>query len=404
MLIAKTITLLPIPESGQRDYWDEDGPVPGFHVRVSSKGRRTFALMYRTHAGKKRRQTIGLVGVLSLADARDQAKAILADVTKGGDPQADKMKARRKSGTFAALAERFLSDGPALRPATRAGWERYVRIEIIPALGPKPPAEITRADLRAFVRAIAQRAPVSANRAFEVVRRIYSWAVAEEILDASPCVGLQRSMLDSGILAKEKPRQRVYAADELRALLLVVPGTELEDLVPLILHTAARSEEARSARWSDFDLATWVWTVPAERSKSGRAHPLPLSFGARRILERIRDRQAQAPGELHLFPARTREGYVDKPNKSTAAVSQASGVHLRLHDLRRTVATNLAEMGTLSDVVECVLGHSLPELQRTYQVYTPMREMRTALEAWSRRLDMIVSGAQQRAEVVPFSA
>jgi integrase len=84
-------------------------------------------------------------------------------------------------------------------------------------------------------------------------------------------------------------------------------------------------------------------------------------------------------------------------------IVQRSGVALRLHDVRRTVRTRLAEMGVSENVAEAVLGHTPPRLVRTYNRHEPVPEMRAALEAWSARLDAIVDGTARLAEVVAFA-
>jgi integrase len=219
-----------------------------------------------------------------------------------------------------------------------------------------------------------------------VVRRVFSWAVSEDLVALSPCVGLRTP-------TPEKPRDRVYSTEEIAAIWAAVPGTEIEELVPFVFYTGVRSEEARSARWSEIDLQSRLWTIPGERSKNAESHPLPLSMGVLRVLRRL-GRGAEG---VFLFPAPTREGFMDHPQKAILRVREASGVaDFRLHDVRRTVATRLSQMGTLDAVVEAVLGHTRPKLKRTYNRYQPIREMRVALDAWSSALDRIVRGKSVR--------
>jgi integrase len=123
------------------------------------------------------------------------------------------------------------------------------------------------------------------------------------------------------LLAEEKPRDRIYSSDEIRAIFAALPGTQLEDLVPLIFHTATRSEETRAATWSQIDFDARLWTIPPERSKNGKAHLVPLSSGAMKALDRIRERQAARPSE-YLFAAFSRAGHMEKPNKATRRMQQ----------------------------------------------------------------------------------
>src|SRR5262249_41771985 len=194
------------------------------------------------------------------------------------------------------------------------------------------------------------------------------------------CAGIKKP-------AEEKPRERVYTNDELRAIFAGLPGTEVADLVPLIAYTAVRSEEARSARWSEMDLDQGVWTIA--ETKEGKPHLVALSAGARRVLARLgRD------GPF-LFSAPTREGFMDPPQKAIEALRERSGVpDFRLHDLRRTVRTRLPGLGVSPDVAERVLGHALPGMRKVYDQYDYLPQTRKALEAWSKHLDGILAARE----------
>ena len=386
-LTARNVTTLPVPAKGQVDYWDLEGPVPMFGLRISAEGLRTFTVCYRPKGSTtQRRLTLGEVGILTLGAAREEAAQRLAEVRLGGDPQAERramrsaQRAKVHEKSFAAIADQFLAAPrkKPYRPKTRREWTRIIERELKPVLGALRPEEITRRLVKDLLRAVAvtRGKPIQANRILEVVRRIFSWAVAEELVGGSPCVGIEKP-------GAETRRARVYRAEEIRALCEGVVGTELEVLVPLILFTAARSEEARAARFDQMDLSARLWTIPPERSKNGEVHPIPLSAPAVRLIE---ERRAVVRGPW-LFPASTREGYMDHPQHAVEKVRRLSGVSdFRLHDLRRTVATGLAELGTLDPIVEAVLGHTPPGLKRTYNRYQPIREMRVALEGWAAQL------------------
>jgi integrase len=269
-----------------------------------------------------------------------------------------------------------------------------LRVDVFPALGELRPEDVTRGDIRGLISKIADRAPTQANRTFAAIRRVFSWAIGEDLLVASPCAGLKMP-------AKEQPRDRVYSNEEIRAIFAAVPGTELEHLVSLIFFTGVRSEEARSARWSELDLESKLWTIPREKSKNRESHPVPLSEGALRVVEGLK----RAVGNEFLFLAPTKTGFMDHPQKAIVRVRESSKVaDFRLHDVRRTVATRLAQLGALDAIVEAVLGHTPPKLKRTYNRYQPVREMRSALQAWSAHLERIVAGqAAAAARVLPMA-
>ncbi len=330
-LTARNVTTLS-PQDGASRADFVDALLPGFVLRVTASGVRTFVVRY-FRDGKARRYTIGRTPPLSLADARDIARRLLAAVTRGSDPQAEKLAERRqraqRTQTFGSLCERFLfeaktKDNLPLRQTTLYNWRNIAKVEILPAFGDRVPEEITRRDVRGLVEAIADQRPYWANRVFELVRRVFSWAVEKDLIVASPCVGLKKP-------GGEKPRDRVLSSEEIRSIWSALDAeAHFGDAVRLLFYTAARPREVLNARWTEFDL---------------------------------------------------------------------DGVEFQLRDVRRTVRTRLREMGAPQDVSEAILSHARPKLIRTYDRYQPVPEMRAALEAWSTRLEFIVTGPA-RADVV----
>jgi integrase len=360
-----------------------DASVPGFMLRVSGGNGRTYAVWYRVN-GQARRFTIGSIDVISLADARERARQILADARAGIDAMAERKaaqveahKARLLADSLDDLSRRFLaSHGSSLAPRTLAEYRRTLVVDVLPELGGLPPKEITRAMVRALLDTIRKRAPTQANRTLATLRKLFSWAVEHEIVEVSPCLGIKAP-------TEEKPRVRVYTNDEIRALIAGVAGTEIAQLVPFIFYTATRSEEARSARWCDMDLERRLWVIPD--TKEGQAHAVPLSDGAMRVLAglpRVSD---------YVFPAGTVAGYMDHPQKAVLAVRVRSGVaDFRLHDVRRTVRTRLAELGVTPDVAERVLGHVIAGIRRVYDRYDYVPQMRAALDVWGTEFERIL--------------
>ena len=362
-LTAKSVLALPAREGGARsDYWDEK--VAGLVLRVTAKAR-TYSVWYRIN-GAARRFTLGPADEITLADARARALEIRAQTRVGVDAvvvkraaAAEAEKARLVGETFADLTVRYLESaatgdgmkrGEALAPRTLDEYRRMLKADVIPSLGGIAPGEIAKAHVRALVDSIrAEGHTVHANRVLAVLKSVFSWALRKDLVATSPCAGLAAT--------REHPRERVYSDAELRAVVEAVSDTELEELVPLILFTATRSEEARSARWEDMDLERRVWTIPDV--KQGGTHVLPLSTGAMKVLAGIK--RAEAP---HVFPAATRAGYVDHPQKAVRKVRERSGVSdFRLHTLRTTVRTRLSELGVAPDVGERILGHTMDDAE-----------------------------------------
>ena len=396
-LDARNVRTLPATESATRtDYTDE--LLPGFVLRVSPSGARTFAVRYY-FGGRVRRFTLGDVCVMGLAQARDEARRILARVAMGSDPQREKVEARKQREgalSFGDLGQRFMKENEArLRPNTRRQWTGILAREIKPAIGSLAPQNVTRGHVRDFVRKIAQDRPFMANRTFELVRRIFTWAVGEDLVPASPCVGLQKP-------AEERPRERTLSSDEIRAVWAALEAEDrIGDAVRLGFYTGARVSEILGLPFSEIDLAARLWTIAPERSKNGDAHPIALSPGAVSVLERLK---ATAAGEPYVFPSPSPGvGAVRSIQRCMWRITTHSGVTFQFHDIRRTVATGLASLGTPDHVIDAVLGHTPQKLKRTYNRYQPVREMHVALAAWSAELERVVDGRTGRGDVVVFA-
>jgi integrase len=396
-LNARNITTLPAIGGVRTDYRDE--LLPGFFLRVTPQGTRSFGIVYTTREGRLRRCTLGPVGPLGLSDARALAKRLRGAVAQGEDPHGDRMIARRQprsAATVASLVNAFLSSKEAMawRPKTRQEFERILRVEVIPALGHLNPDEVRRGEVRALVDRLSDRAPIMANRVFEVTRRLYTWAIGKDLVETSPCLGLSKP-------GHETQRDRVLSEDEIRAVWSACeaePGI-IADAFRLMLVTAQRRGEVLSMRWQDVNGA-W-WTIPAEVAKNGRSHRVPLSPQALAILGRRRE-GANGPW---VFPSPTTDHAIENPQKAAERLRERSKVpDLRLHDFRRTAASLMTGMGISRLTVKKILNHAERDVTAIYDRHSYDPEKRTALEAWGRRLEAIVTSAAGKGHVVALSA
>ncbi|HVO10360.1 MAG TPA: tyrosine-type recombinase/integrase [Vicinamibacteria bacterium] len=369
-----------------------DAALPGFMVRVTPNGIRTFYVWLRLPNKHARLVRIGDIRAVSLADARKTARDILDGARAGVDPREEKRRAQAEAEqeallpqTVREMAERFLQEGRAKRgrplaAATLDLYTRSLRNHVYRPLGKLAPGEVRRADVRALIERLRIRYPVQANRTLATLRRLYNWAVEEkEFVQFSPCVGVK--------VTTEKPRDRVLSNDELRRIVAAAKGTIVEHLVLLILHTAVRSSEARGARWADFDFEERLWTIRG--TKTGITHILPLSQGALRVLASIPEE-----GEF-VFPShyteRSKAGHMGQPKEGVNLLRERSGISdWSLHDLRRTVRTRLPSLGVTPDVAERVLGHTIGGIRRVYDHHDYVPQKMDALEAWSSELGRIL--------------
>jgi integrase len=384
-------------------------------LRVTATGARSYGVRYR-FAGQARRLHIGDVDRLSLAEARQQAREHLADVVKGSDPVATReaerqaaADARRKTDrTIRRLAELWLScrESREWRPRTRLEFERITRRVILPALGDRDPNAVARGDVRKLLDDVAEGkgtigegsksrkrtkgAPTEANRVYATLHLFYQWLHKERQewlgVTAHPLAGLDKP-------SPERVRTRTYSNQEIRALLSAIRGTELEDYLPVLFHTATRSEDTRAMKWSNLDFERALWTIPPEASKTGEitgeSHLVPLPAGALQIVSRRRARKV-APLSPYVFPAPS-GGYMRHPSRGIATVRKRSGVaDFRLHDVRRTVSQRIAEEFG-EGMSHSILGHARQRLGRIYIPNRPLKEQRDGLEWWSAELGRLLA-------------
>ncbi len=267
-----------VPAAGQTDYWDQ--LTPGFGVRVSYGGRKSFQVLARIN-GKLQRFTLGAYPRLSLAEARDQAERMLKDAAKGISPKDRELEERHKAqaqrrDSFGKVAAEFMDDhAKGLRTCDE--MQRMLDRELLPAWSDRPIASITRAEVKALLRAKAQVAPIAANRLASLISKLFNWALDEEIVTASPAVRLKRT--------EEHERERSLSEDEIRVLWPALDriGYPFGHALKLLLVAGQRRGEVADLKWSD--LTSDGWLLPGASAKSKAGHRVPLSTLAMEIIE-----------------------------------------------------------------------------------------------------------------------
>jgi integrase len=224
-----------------------------------------------------------------------------------------------------------------------------------------------------------------------LVRKLFNWSQERGYIEASPCAGIKAP-------SKERARERVLTDDELRKLwpAFEIMAFPFGEMFKMLLLTGQRVSEVAGMRRDELAMGPVpLWTLSSERTKADRQHVVPLSSLAVALLCGLPDL-----GGEYVFTARG-----DRPvsglSKAKAHADTLSGVAgWRLHDLRRTVATGLARLGTPPHVVSEILNHAPAGITRqVYDRYSYEREVREALERWAACLQGIIGGG---AEVVPL--
>jgi integrase len=341
-----------------------DDVIPGFGVRITPKGAKSFALM---HGPQRTITTLGRYPLITLADAREAAKRILAQKTLG--------QYQPRSIRFSDALDLFVKTHCS---AIKTGYEyeRMLRREFFPSLQSKTLDKITPHDL---LEILDQLSPAVAYHAFTYLKAFFNWAIRRSYLDHSPLVRMQRPK-------KGIPRDRVLTDDELRRVWRA--AEELDEygrIVQLLILWGSRRGEVAALKW-DYITPDWV-IFPGEVVKNGRVHRIPLTPLALRILS------ALPHTSDFVFPAPTKNGHMYVFAKLKQQLDATCGIDFVLHDLRRTFATRLAEMGIAPHVIERLLNHSSGTISGVAAIYNRFQyidEMRAAIAAMETRLTSLL--------------
>jgi len=379
-LTDRSVQALAPQPTKQVDYIDER--MPGFGIRVSPAGRKSWIVLYRFH-GKMRRVTLGPYPYVSLADARQKAKSIVSQVVQGADP-AGLRAAERQAETFAELATEYLERHAKPRKRTWREDERILTRELLPHWGRMKAKEVSRRDVRLLVDSLLERGvTVYANRIFALARKVFNFALQRDIVEVNPCVGLQRP-------APERRRDRVLSEEEIRVL-----WREFEAERPLVaasyklrLLTAQRGAEILAMRWDQLDLGAGWWTIPGEVAKNGMAHRVPLSHAVHAVLAEVR---LLSQSDTWVFPNPTHSGAMTTTQKAAERIRTRTGIDFRQHDLRRTAASHMTGMGISRLVVGKLLNHVEPGVTAIYDRHSYDREKQHALDSWAIKLLQVVT-------------
>ena len=398
-LDAKTVADLTLAD-GKTDQIFFDDDLPGFGFRVRVGGRRSFIAQYRVN-GRTRRVTIG--ARLNAEEARKAARRILAAVEMGGDPQGDKARARlRAARTFKAIAADYLAAKKLeLRPASYRGAELYLqRGTYFAALHPVAISDITLEDVATCVSAIARNHGSStAKLARSYLSRMYSWCLGEGLCTANPVIGSNKPQTPAS-------RERTLTDAEVAAIWNATDSAnDYARIIRLLVLIGARREEIGGLRWSEVDLNRATITLPKERTKNGHAHIITLIGPALEILEQAR---AEQPSDrVHVFGAggigEAARGFsrwahskklLDRELRDRADRALGEVVApWRLHDLRRTAATGMGELGVQPHIVEAVLNHYE---RNPYNHAAYESDKASAWARWTQHVTDIAAGKTQK--------
>jgi integrase len=278
-----------------------------------------------------------------------------------------------------------------MKPRSFEEVERHLTNHAKP-LAKLRPAEIDRRTIAVRLAEVeVASGPVARNRVRSTLSAFFAWAITGGFIETNPVTGTGKA--DEG-----GSRERVLTEDELAEVWAALEADQFGDIVRLLILTAQRREEIGGLRWSEVDFERGLIVLPPARTKNKRLHELPLSSGARAILER----QPRRKGRDLIF------GHGSGPFSGWSDSKAALDQHLldarqarrakplpdfRLHDIRRTTATIMADrLGVLPHIIEAILNHVSGHRAGVAGVYnraTYAEATREALERWANHVEAI---------------
>jgi integrase len=396
------------PRAVRYEVWDDARK--GFGVRITPRGVKSFVWVYHFD-GRPRRLTLGTYPRLTLATAGvkfAEAKRLLDEGIDPGSRVVSARAAERGAETIEDLVASYLERYARPRKRSASEDERILRKDVLSRWPGRKVKDITRRDVVMLVNGIVDRgAPIQANRTLAILRRMFNFAIGQAMIDVSPCDRVEPP-------SSENQRDRALSDEEIRLFWHALDGAPMEPnarrLLRLMIATGQRKGEVIGIQAQEVDFDRGVWVLPAHRAKNGREHLIPLSPLARQILAEVppNERGYFFPSRLtgspyrgqsidhatrYLFnerpPSRPRKK-ADEPLKRPPLV----GIMERFtpHDLRRTVATRMRELGISRGDVKMVLNHVESDVTARYDKYDGLTEKRRALQIWGNRLEQIVRG------------
>lgn len=397
------------PSVGVKYY--PDSKIQGFGIRISKHGLKTFYFSYRFKT-ERPRLSLGHYPNISLADARKLAGEATGLLYRGLDPE---LHLRLNEAETHASAEvtAHLDQAPIFqlalqdyidkhlttkcRPSTIRERSRNLRATFEPPWAAIPINEISPYHITRILDALVNDdKPSAANHAHADIKAFFSWCTARKMIKTSPVAGIPKP-------AATGTRSRTLTAEEIRQLWLATQAelNPIAKFIQLALVTGQRRGELAGMRWTELHYDQGYWEIPGARTKNGRDHIVPLSFLALDIIKSI----AKTPLRLqpgypeirfspYVFPAPSQptKPFTDFSHSKARLETLAQIPHWCIHDLRRTMATGLADIGILPKPKKKLFNHSENEVHDLYDRFEYFKERCEAMHLWALYLKKAIAG------------
>ena len=380
----------------------------GLFLLVQPSGGKLWRLKYRVE-GREKKLGFGVYPDVSLSDARKRREEARELLATGKDPsrekQRDKAKARIDAGnTFTVIASEYCQkrrrDGTkGWAPATAIRSE-YLLSLLNGSIGRMAINEIEPIDILGAIRKIESRGNLeSARRTLQLAGAVFRYAVATARLASDPTRDLRGALTAPTVTHYGA----ITDASRVGELLRAIDGYEGQGFTKLAMqvapHVFVRPGELRHAEWSEFDLDTGLWSIPAGKMKSRKVHQVPLS---RQVLEMLRDLHSLTGPVGYVFPSIRSRARPMSENTINAGLRRLgySSTEMTAHGFRAMASTLLNECGKWHpDAIERALAHSdTDKVRAAYHRGAHWKERVEMAQWWSDYLDQLRKGA----DIVPF--
>lgn len=374
------------------EYYDEN--VTGLVLRVTKTGYKSFAVRY-WYDGKSKQITIGKYGDVSLAEARKKAKDIKDIVRDGKDPLLERQTEREsKPVTLAEYVDQFKNDyvERKLKKSTQKTYKSRLNKILNDKIAKLPLKDVSRSDVRKFLKAEAKEHPTNANRLHSILSKIFNEAINDELLTKNPIKDMEK-------ISDENKRDPHYSNKDIQNIWDAI-GNEwqpMQGLLKMLLITGQRLGETSRMKWAD--VVNDVWIIPITEQKTGkktkRTHKVPLSNLALDVLESMKP--INSTSEYIFASQRDKEKPLSHfKNPIDRIREQTKIADFRIHDLRHIVATEMIKMDVPFTTVGRVLNHKALAGENTITaryINTDLTKQKTiAMSKWSNGLNRIVTG------------
>ncbi len=373
-------------QPGPKDVFHWDADITGLAVKVTPKGKKTFLVQYRPggRSTPTRKIFLGPYGTVTLHKARIEAKRILGLRAEGRDPAFERQQAKHRasSNKFTDIAANFL-ENHAAQNRTVDETARILKRDVLPKWGKRSIHEIGKRDVNDLLDAVVARGSnVMANRLLAVLRKLFNWSLSRGIISASPCEGVSAPH-------RERARDRVLSDGELIAIFNTAKqtGGAFGAIIQTLVLTGQRRNEVSKMTWAELELEKDQWTIPSARTKNEKPHFVHLSEQAIAVISSVPDIGA------FVFTSNGKTPFSGF-SKAKKRLDETSGVtDWRLHDIRRTVTSGMAQLGIAPHVADKILNHqsgTISGAAAVYQRHEFLDERRTALGAWGNYVQSLL--------------